>query len=100
MTDEPRRTFHHHLDEIKDEIVKLAGIAVEAVPHGTDVLLAGDLVGADELINRQDEVDRRCLAVEERCYKLIATQAPVAGDLRRIMTAVRLTAEVERSHAL
>lgn len=100
MTDEPRRTFHQNLNEIKDEIVKLAGMAVEAVPYGTDALLSGDLVGADEIISRQEEVDRRCLAAEERCYRLIATQAPVAGDLRKLMTAVRMTAEVERSHAL
>jgi phosphate transport system protein len=100
MTEEGRRTFHHQLEEIRTEIVRLAGMAVEAVPFGTDILLASDLVGADSLISRQDEVNRRCLVAEERCYQLIATQAPVAGDLRQIMTAVRMTAEIERSHAL
>lgn len=100
MSDESRRTFHQQLDDIREEIVRLAGMAVEAVPYGTDILLASDLVGADGLIQSQREVNRRCLAAEERCYQLLATQSPVAGDLRAVMTVVRMTAEVERSHAL
>jgi phosphate transport system protein len=100
MTEEARRTFHQQLDEIRDEIVRLAGMAVEAIPYGTDVLLAADLMGADGLISRHPELDRRCLAAEERCYQLLATQSPVARDLRKIMTVVRMTAEVERSHGL
>ena len=100
MTDAARRSFHQYLDEIRAEIVRVGGMAVEAVPRGTDALLAGDLVGADGLIQRAHEVNARTLAAEERCYHLLATQSPVARDLRQIMTAVRMTAEIERSHAL
>lgn len=100
MTDTVRRTFQQHLDEIRTDMVGVAGMAVEAIPQGTDVVLAGDLVSADELIGAQAEVNSRCLSIEERCYNLIATQAPVAGDLRQIVTVVRMTAEVERSYGL
>ncbi len=100
MSEEPRRTFHQQLEQVRAEIVRLAGMAVEAIPHGTDVVLAGDLVGADELIAQEREVNRRCLAVEERCYHMIAMQAPVATDLRQIVTVVRMTAEIERSYGL
>ena len=50
MTDTARRSFHQYLDDIRAEIVRVGGMAVEAVPQGTDVLLAGDLVGADGLL--------------------------------------------------
>ena len=100
MSEETRKSFHHQVDEVRAEIVRLAGLAVEALPQGTDVLLSGDLELADELIAREREVRRRCVAVEDRCYQLIAMQAPVASDLRQIVTVVRMTAEVERSYAL
>ena len=61
------------------------------------VLLDGDLDGAQALIDGDDELDRLALDVEERCYQLLALQQPMASDLRALVTAIRLTAEIERS---
>ncbi len=65
--------------------------------RGTDVLLSNDLQGAQRLIEDDDVLDSLCLEIEERCYQVLALQQPVAIDLRSLITAIRLTSEIERS---
>jgi phosphate transport system protein len=92
-----RKTFHHQLDEIRDELVRVCAMVIESIPRGTQVLLDGDLGQAEDLITGDDEIDRLSLDIEERCYQLLALQQPMASDLRAIVTAIRLTSEIERS---
>lgn len=92
-----RRTFHHELDEVRDELVRLAAAVCEAITRGTQVLLDGDLGEAQRLIDGDDELDDLALDVEERCYRMLALQQPMASDLRAIVTAIRLSSEIERS---
>lgn len=95
--DELRTGFHHQLDDIRSEVARLAAMVIEAVPRATAILLSGDLAGAEALIEADDEIDARALDVEERCYQLLALQAPVAGDLRQVVSVVKMVAEIERS---
>lgn len=92
-----RRTFHQQLDGVSRDIVRLAALTTECIPRGTDVLLSGDLKAADELIMGDDVLDALSIEIEERCYQLLALQQPMAGDLRAIVTAIRLVSEIERS---
>ena len=69
----------------------------ETIPRATQVLLDGDLEGAEYLINADDEIDKRSLELEEQCYDMLALQAPMAGDLRQIVAAVKMIGEIERS---
>jgi phosphate transport system protein len=94
---EQRKTFHQELDEIRDDIVRLAALVSEFIPRGTDVLLANDMQGALDLIQADDELDALTLRIEEQCYSVLALQQPMASDLRSIVTAVWLTGELERS---
>jgi len=94
---EQRKTFHQELDEIRDEIVRLAALVSEFIPRGTEVLLANDMQGALDLIEADDELDSLTLRIEEQCYHVLALQQPMASDLRSIVTAVWLTGELERS---
>jgi phosphate transport system protein len=75
----------------------LAASVAETIPRATQVLLDGDLEGADYLINGDDEIDTKSSELEERCYDVLALQAPMAGDLRQIVTAVKMIGEIERS---
>ena len=96
MTD-IRRTFHHDLDDVRDEIVRLAGMVSEGIARATQALLDGDLQAAEELIVNDDVLDALSLDIEERCYQLLALQQPMATDLRSLITAIRMVAEIERS---
>jgi phosphate transport system protein len=95
-----RSAFHHALDEIREATAKLAAGVTESIPRATEILLRQDLEGAEYLILADRQVDKRVLELEERCYEVLALQAPVASDLRRLMAALRIIAEVERSSDL
>ena len=95
--DELRRSYHDDLDHAKDELVRLAAVVTESIPRATAVLLEGDLEGADYLIRGDDEIDARCIDLEEHCFEILALQAPVARDLRQVIALIKMVAEVERS---
>jgi phosphate transport system protein len=94
---EIRKGFHHALEEVSHEIVRLAGLVTEALGKATEALLCGDLTVAEEIIRGDDVLNALTLEIEEHCYQLLTLQQPMASDLREIITAIRLTAEIERS---
>lgn len=94
---ELRSAFHHQLDEIQTGIARMSAGVTELVPRATDVLLSMDLEAAEYIILGDDEYDRRALELEERCFTVIALQAPVATDLRAVVSSIKIIADVERS---
>src|SRR3712207_3821511 len=92
-----KRMFHHEIDQGRSRIVRMGAMATEFIPRGTEVLLTNDLHGAQRLIEEDDVLDDLALELEERCYQILALQQPVAIDLRALVTAIRLTSEIERS---
>jgi phosphate transport system protein len=94
---EVRKTFHQELDEIRADTARLAGMVCEAINRGTQAMLDADLRTADDLIRGDDVLDSLALDIEERCYMVLALQQPVAADLRALITAIRMVAEIERS---
>jgi phosphate transport system protein len=97
MMNELRKNFHNDLDDVRAELVHLAAFVTESIPRATNILLTGDLEGADYVIQGDDEIDARAMDLEDRCVQIIALQAPVASDLRLLLATVRMIAEVERS---
>ncbi len=95
--DELRKSFHQELDDARTQLSRLAAAVIEAIPRATHVLLEGDLEQADALIRDDDEIDALSIDLEERCYQLLALQAPVAGDLRQLVAIVKMVGEIERS---
>lgn len=92
-----RAGFHSDLDDIRDSLVRLGATVTELIPRVTAVLLDQDLEGAEYVILGDDEVDARATAIEEKALSLLALQSPVAGDLRRVATALKISTEMERS---
>lgn len=92
-----RKNFHQQLDDLSRDIVRLAAYVTDMIPRGTDALLSGDLKAMQALIDSDDEPDELTIWIEEQCYQLLALQQPMAGDLRTIIAAIRLSAEIERS---
>ena len=97
MTSDLRQNFHQELDEIRQAVARLAASVTELVPRVTEILLAQDLEGAEYVILGDDEIDSRSIEIEERCLSVLALQAPVASDLRQIVSALKLAPEIERS---
>jgi len=95
--DNVRKSFQQTLDEIRLDMVQIAALVTEGIPRATEVLLAGDLTEAQKIIEGDDPLDALAVELEERCYQQLALQQPMAGDLRHIVTAIRMVSEIERS---
>ena len=100
MTEQTRKSFHAEIDEINDLIVQLAARAGDAVARATDALLRYDLIEAQQIIDDDEHIDMTAIEVEEKCQSLLALQQPMAGDLRQILAAMWITAELERTGGL
>ncbi|MGI9597478.1 MAG: phosphate signaling complex protein PhoU [Acidimicrobiales bacterium] len=92
-----RHAYHRELDELTAGVLRLGALACETIPRGTEVLLGSNLADAQRVIDGDDEIDALTLELEEKCYSIIALQAPMAGELRRIIAITKLVAEIERS---
>lgn len=95
--EELRKGFHNEINDVRQSLATLAASVIEAIPRATTVLLAGDLEGAEYLILTDDEIDARSIELEDRCYRLLALQAPVAGELRQLIAILKMIGEIERS---
>jgi phosphate transport system protein len=91
-----RMEFDHQLDELKHEIIRMSALVEEMLAKAMKVLIAHDIEGADKLIDSDDVIDDLNASIEETCITLIATQQPLAGDLRVIFAAVRMASDLER----
>ncbi len=97
MAEESRKSFHQQLDDVKGQIVQLAALVTESIPRATQALLDMDLQAAQRVIDNDDVLDQKSTEIEEQCLRLLALQQPMAGDLRALMTAIKLNWELERS---
>lgn len=88
--------FEKQLEDVKQLLLKMAGLVEEAIDRATRALVSGDVAEAKELISDDERIDEMENEVEEACLKLLATQQPVAVDLRFITTAMRNCANLER----
>ena len=95
--DQMRIEFHEEMESLRSDIIRLGAMVCETIGRGTAALLDRDLHAAQLLIDGDDVIDDFCLGLEERCCQLLALQAPIAGDLRFILTTLRLISELERS---
>lgn len=95
-----RAEYQAWLDGIDDALVGGALLVVEAMPRLVRGLLDADPSGIDEARALDGEVHEVCRHVEEEGFLLLAREAPVSGDLRRLVAILRLVYDVERSGRL
>jgi phosphate transport system protein len=92
-----RPEFRSQLEGIQVGISRLSAGVGELIPRATQILLDGDLEGADYVILGDVEYDRKSAELEDECFHAFALQAPVATDLRSVVAAIKIIADVERS---
>ena len=92
-----RPTFDQQLSDIDARLVAVAKIVRDLIPTVTEAFLEADAASAERSISADAEVDLRCAQLEEECFAILARQAPVAGDLRRVVSVLRCTSDVQRS---
>lgn len=97
---ETRALFHQRIANLEQQIIAIGRDVRATIPEAGDAWLAHDAARGREIARRRDVWTERAKLVEQGAYELIATQQPMAIDLRRLVSLIRLAEEVSRSGAL
>ncbi len=91
-----REQFNQELADLHAEVVDIVASVSTSTRAAVSSLIEGDVDTADKVIAGDDVIDARCVGVEERVLETIATQFPVARDLRLLMSLVFIAMHLER----
>ena len=91
-----RTAYHDQLDAIVDDLVRLTGMVQDATSQATTALLSAAAGVAEQVLAGDAAIDALRNDIESRAFELLALQQPVAGDLRMLIAAVRMVADLER----
>jgi phosphate transport system protein len=92
----PRETFDRELQRLQDEILALGSIVENALTESVEVLKRRDFEGSRRLIAQDRLINEKRFAIEADALVLIATQQPMASDLRILAAILMLATELER----
>ena len=95
-----RTAYHEQLDALNNQLAEMCRLAGIAMERATQALLQADLVLAEQVIGDHEKIMASSARAEEAAFVLLALQAPVAGDLRAIVSSIQIVADVERMGAL
>jgi len=91
-----RDQFRQELKRLKADVVGIGKDVTLITRDAVSSLVTGDVDLAERIIANDDEIDRRCLGIEERALETIATQSPVARDLRLLHSLTYIAMHLER----
>lgn len=94
---ELRSAFHRDLQTIDQQVRQLFGLVSEGLAGATEALLAGDREAARDLVARDKMLDTLYVDIEDIVQRQFALQAPMANDLRFLLSVLRIVPELERS---
>ena len=97
---EHRQEFQRDLEAIEAKVIELFAMVAEDLPGATEALLTGDTELVRALAEREQLIDALYPEIEELANREIVLQAPVASDLRYLLSVLRIVPELERSHDL
>jgi phosphate transport system protein len=91
-----QRHFHEELEALKQTLLAMGGLVEEQIRRVMSALLERDSALAQEVIDRDRQVNAYDVEVDEKCVELLALYQPTAGDLRFITTAMKIVTDLER----
>ncbi|MCB0078421.1 MAG: phosphate signaling complex protein PhoU [Anaerolineales bacterium] len=91
-----RINYENQLNELTDRLVHLGSLTDHALANAVQSLVDQDERLATQVIEQDSEINELRYRIEEKCYHLLATQQPMAGDLRTIAAAISIATNMER----
>ena len=96
-----RTAYHMELARLTEHLGEMCGLAGVAMEHATQALLQADLVLAEQVLSDHDKIAAMSTSAEENAFVLLAPlRAPVASDLRAIVSALQMVVDIDRMGAL
>jgi phosphate transport system protein len=91
-----RQLFQQELKELQEDLVHIAQLVHNSISDAVDAFNKSDVELAESVIARDDEIDDAVKALDEQAIAILARQAPVADDLRLVVSALRISSSLER----
>jgi len=91
-----REVFQQELREVQDGLVEIAGLVATSIEKATRAFNESDVGLAEEVIAADPRIDQATVALDELAITILARQQPVARDLRIVVSALRISASLER----
>ena len=91
-----RENFDRELKDIKRNLFQVTGSVRKNLTASVKYLEKRDMQGAAMIIESDEMINLKCLEIEEQCLNIIATQQPVATDLRLLFSILQISTEIER----
>lgn len=95
-----REVFQNELKEVQDRLVEIASDVTNVMKNATVAFTTSDVTVADQAIASADAISEKALSLDEMVIRILARQSPVARDLRVLVSALRMSASLERMGAL
>lgn len=92
----PRSYFTQELQQLRDDLLIMASMVYQQLTDAVAAMRACDLESARRVIAQDVEINRRRFTMEDQTLTIIATQAPMAGDMRFLAGALEVISELER----
>jgi phosphate transport system protein len=96
MTNQHIRHFQEELDLLKTRLLEMGGLAEERVRAALDGLVRRDPAPIERVLAGDGPINKLHIEIDDRCFKLLALHQPMAVDLRVIVAAVKINADLER----
>jgi phosphate transport system protein len=91
-----RSDFARHLDELRDAVLTMGSMVDKAIDHAVDALRWRDLLLAQRVIREDPLINRQRFDIEQSALLLMATQQPMASDLRFLAAVLHIATDLER----
>ncbi len=91
-----REGFAKHIRHLEKDITDMSEMVIAAINRSIEALKARDVDQAKKIVDDDVLINKKRWDIEEECIHLIATQQPVASDLREIIAVLSITTELER----
>lgn len=95
-----REVFQSELKEVQDRLVEIATDATRVMEFATSAFMKSDVSLADQALANADAIHEKALSLDESVIRILARQSPVSRDLRILVSALRISASLERMGAL
>lgn len=91
-----RAVFERQLAEVQEDMLVMASMVEAAINQSMEALRLRDVASARRIVENDREINKRRYDCEEKCIELISLQAPLASDLRTLISVLHITTDLER----
>lgn len=90
------KAYEHDLEKLREKILRMGGLCEDAIERAMEALVTRSAALAAETIERDHLINRLEVEIDEQCIELLALRQPAGGDLRLVITGLKISTDLER----